>query len=206
MCSKRRGFELAGGTGPQGRPWAWACRLALVVLVATQGMAAPLAAAPLRLSLDSLAATGPAAEPVDPTGPAAPLVAEAADEDLSFVVAPDLRFPEARASASPIDEDMLHPAAALHDDASTSLDRGLGAFAPAPPPALAAPADPIDEVRLPSVGPVKPALQDKAAQQPAAIAPSWVALGWLAAAALVLVLAAAWRHALRRRPAARSVA
>ena len=186
---------------PRRNPVAWMADAALAVALALTG---PAAAAPLRLSLDTVAAPGPTAEAAGPATAAAAASAEAeGGEDLSFVAAPDLTFPDlapAPGTAAP-DDDWLHTARVQQDEAASGADRRLGDFAPTVPAALTISTDPIDEVSLPAgrsaaAAATEPTLSTQA--EPFALPP----LAWAAVPVLGLLLlagAAAWRAARRGR-------
>lgn len=173
-------------------------------------MGGPAAAAPLRLSLDAVAAPGPTAGAVAPAT-AVDLPAAEPGDDLTFFAAPDLPFPEADAviSVGTPDDDWLQSARVQHDEAAVGADRHLGEFAPAVPAALRISADPIDEIVLPAARP-EPAAPGPA---PGSVTgpglfggPGWA---WAAVPVLALLLmmaAAVWRTGRRSRGDGRAAA
>jgi hypothetical protein len=153
-------------------------------------------AAPLRLSLDAMAAAGPTGELADP------LLANAAADDpvgdgdgggdgeLSFVAAPDLPFPEAADVAATVDADWLVAARSQQDD-TVAADRRLGEFAPAAPPPLLVSTDPLDGVTVAAASPASGEDPEPALQLPAK-PPDRSALVWMVVPTITLALAVAW--------------
>lgn len=148
-------------------------------------MAATAGAAPLRLSLDSLAVAGPTGESVEPADPALAEPADAgiAAEDLSFVAAPDLQFPDPAAHTGALDDEWLQTARVQQDEAAA--DRSLGEFAPAATPVLTISTDPIDEVTLVAAraDPVRASGAEAAAHPSLSEGLAWA---WMAAPLLAL--------------------
>ena len=166
-------------------------------------VAASAGAAPLRLSLDSLAAAGPTGESVEsePSVSVEPADAPIAAEDLSFVVAPDLQFPDVAAQAGVADDDWLQTERAQQDEAAAA-DRSLGEFAPAATPVLTISTDPIDEVTLAAARSDEPASPgaDAAVE---ATTPTWQVGAWMAAPLLALGAGVALWASRGARPAVR---
>lgn len=167
-------------------------------------LSGPAGAAPLRLSLDTVATPGPTAEAVErATAPSAASTEAGAGEDLSFAAAPDLPFPDLAPTPGAVapDDDWLQTARVQQDEAASGVDRRLGDFAPAVQAALTISTDPIDEVSLPAArsaaaAAIEPTLATRA--EPLALPP----LAWAAVPVLGLLLlagAAAWRAARRGR-------
>lgn len=185
---------LAGAQAVRG--WALAVGLCLA-------LSAPAGAAPLRLSLETVAAPGPTAEAVAPAPPTAAPGVDSGDE-LSFVAAPDLPFPEGAPAVGVAgsDDDWLHSARLQQDEAAGSTDRGLGGFAPAVVAALTISTDPIDGITLPAARPEadatpapQPVLREAAGGMPAL---AWVAVP-VVALLLLMMAAAVWRGSRRSR-------
>ena len=174
---------------------------AATALALTVALCLPAGAAPLRLSLETVATPGPSAEPVS-SGPAVASSGAESGDELSFVAAPDLPFPDvAASSAAPSDDDWLQSARQQQDEAASGTDRGLGGFAPAVVAALTISTDPIDGITLPAT---RPEAEATAAPQPVLreAAAGMPALAWAAvpmAALLMMMAAAAWRGGRRRR-------
>ncbi|MEN9631195.1 MAG: hypothetical protein RJA10_4423, partial [Pseudomonadota bacterium] len=172
---------MAGARAVRASAWAWAVGLCLA-------LSGPAAAAPLRLSLETVAAPGPTAEAVAPKpAPAAP--GEEAADELSFVAAPDLPFPDLSPAAGVAgsDDDWLQAARLQHDDAAGGTDRRLGGFAPAVVAALTISTDPIDEVTLQAA---RPEADATPAPQPVLLeaAGGMPALAWAAVPLVALLL------------------
>ena len=162
--------------------WIDTLRQALGALALT--VAASAGAAPLRLSLDSLAVAGPTGEVVEPAGASAQEDGRRRCRGRPFLHGrADLQFPEVAAQAGAADDEWLQTARVQQDEAAA--DRSLGEFAPAATPALTISTDPIDEVTLAAVRPDAAAAPgaDASAEKST---PAWQAAAWMAAPLLAL--------------------
>jgi len=156
-------------------------------------------AAPLRLSLDTVAATGPTGEVAGPT-PARQPDAEV-EVELSFAGTQELDFPDTATPAVGIDDDWMATTRPVQDEAAASADRDLGGFVPPTPESIVAMVDPIDEVQLPAPTVTRDASRHAEPDLPA-LARGREALAWIVAPIVALAVAVAWltgRHGSRRR-------
>jgi hypothetical protein len=156
-------------------------------------------AAPLRLSLDTVAATGPTGEVAGPT-PARQPDAEA-EVELSFAGSQELDFPDTATPAAGIDDDWMATTRPVQDEAAASADRDLGGFVPPTPDSIVATADPYDQVQLPAPAVTRDVSRQAEPDLPA-LARGREALAWIVAPIVALAVAVAWltgRHGSRRR-------
>ncbi len=156
-------------------------------------------AAPLRLSLDTVAATGPTGEVAGPT-PARQPDAEA-EVELSFAGSQELDFPDTATPAAGIDDDWMATTRPVQDEAAASADRDLGGFVPPTPDSIVATADPYDQVQLAAPTVTRDASRHAEPDLPA-LARGREALAWIVAPIVALAVAVAWltgRHGSRRR-------
>ena len=171
-------------------------------------------AAPLRLTLDPLAAAGQPDPELEPATDHTGSVHAIADDERAFIAAPEVNFPDISPVATmygavgTLDEHWPSSAQPLLDEVATAGDRRLGEFAPPTPPTLAAVTDPIDEVNLPGAEGDDTARASDDDADPASIALTREALAWVVTPIVGLAFGVAWvtgrsGHRRHRRAAAR---